>query len=115
MDDIKQGIYKHFKGKFYSVFGRVLDLKNNTFVLYRALYDERKLWIRSLEMFTDNVKGVPRFEFVSPVYVDDLVTIDDFCFGANQYLGIATHSEDLSPYLVFRELQSKTLWVRELV
>ena len=52
----KNTIYKHFKGDYYLV----LDIATHSetcekFVVYRALYDDNKLWIRPLEMFLSEV------------------------------------------------------------
>lgn len=111
---VEQGIYTHIKGKSYKVFGEISDLEENPFVLYRALYAERRLWIRPLEMFLENVNGVARFAFVSPTFTNDLEEHSDFTeFNGKQYLGIATHSESLKPYLIFR--MEGALRVRELL
>lgn len=69
--EIKKGIYKHFKGNEYEV----LDIGTHSetlepYVVYRALYGEKKLWVRPAKMFLEEVdkpeigyKG-PRFTYV---------------------------------------------------
>ena len=65
------GVYKHFKGDYYLV----VDIANHSetkeqYVVYRQLYNDGKLWIRPLNMFTSevdhekypNVKQKYRFE-----------------------------------------------------
>jgi hypothetical protein len=63
------GPYRHFKGLNY----QVIDLARHSeslewFVVYRAEYGERGLWIRPLAMFQETVVHngviVPRFEFL---------------------------------------------------
>jgi len=66
MNTIVPGTYRHYKGPLYEV----MDVARHSetedwFVVYRALYGERGLWIRPLEMFTEEVDGVPRFALVS--------------------------------------------------
>lgn len=66
---VRTGRYRHFKGNEYEVIGVALDSESERqFVVYRALYGERGLWIRPLEMFTEMVhrdgKSVPRFEYL---------------------------------------------------
>ena len=65
---VRPGFYQHYKGKQYEVIDLVRHSETEeTMVLYRALYGEKGLWVRPLEMFTEhvNVEGVcmPRFEF----------------------------------------------------
>lgn len=68
---MEKGIYKHFKGNEYEVIDVALHSETQEeFVVYRALYGERKLWIRPLSMFNEEVdkpeigyKG-PRFVYV---------------------------------------------------
>jgi cyclomaltodextrinase len=66
---LKTGLYQHYKGGQYEV----IDIARHSeteekFVLYRALYGERGLWVRPLAMFTEsvNIEGVcmPRFEYI---------------------------------------------------
>ena len=66
-----KGIYKHFKGDYYLVEDIALDSETKKeMVIYRKLYDDGSLWIRSKEMFLSevdhkkypNVKQKNRFE-----------------------------------------------------
>lgn len=66
---ISPGVYRHHKGQDYEVLGVARDSETEEeFVVYRALYGERGLWIRPLAMFMESVdKGgisVPRFSRV---------------------------------------------------
>lgn len=49
-------IYKHFKGNYYLVIdiGKHADTLE-AYVIYRALYGDYKLWIRSLKDFSSEV------------------------------------------------------------
>ncbi len=74
MEEIKKGIYKHYKGKYYLVIG--IGKHSETledFVIYMSLYDSEKfgnnaLWIRPKKMFLEEInlngKNIKRFEFV---------------------------------------------------
>lgn len=59
------GIYKHYKGDYYIV----EDIATNSetlekYVIYRALYDDNKLWIRSLTSFTEEInKNNQKYRF----------------------------------------------------
>lgn len=66
---LKAGIYKHYKGNLYKVFGVARHSETEEeLVVYQALYGEYGLWIRPKEMFMEKVrineKTVPRFEFM---------------------------------------------------
>ncbi len=63
------GRYRHFKGNEYEVLGVARDSESEQeYVVYRALYGERRLWIRPLSMFTEEVerdgRRQPRFRLV---------------------------------------------------
>lgn len=54
---IEKGIYKHFKGQFYAVDNIAKHSETDEFyVVYRALYGERGLWVRPLEMFDETIE-----------------------------------------------------------
>jgi hypothetical protein len=68
---IKQGRYRHYKGKEYRVLGCAKHSETEEeLVIYRPLYGDRGLWVRPLAMFCEKVqlngKTVPRFEFIEP-------------------------------------------------
>ena len=51
-----KGIYKHFKGDYYIVEDIGYYSENlEKCVIYRALYDDNKLYIRPLDMFLSEV------------------------------------------------------------
>ncbi len=71
MNELKTGLYKHFKGGKYEVIGIAKHSETlEDFVVYKALYDNKfsKLWIRPKEMFTESIiqdgKSIKRFEFI---------------------------------------------------
>ena len=69
MNDIKLGRYRHFKGNEYEVIGIANDSETlEKMVVYRALYGEGELWVRPLEMFTEDVtrdgKTFKRFTYL---------------------------------------------------
>ncbi len=50
------GRYRHYKGQEYEVLGVARHSETEEeFVVYRALYGERRLWIRPAAMFMDTV------------------------------------------------------------
>jgi hypothetical protein len=64
---IEPGRYRHYKGKDYEVIGVARHSETaELFVVYRALYGERGLWVRPAAMFLDTVvvDGLsrPRFQ-----------------------------------------------------
>jgi len=66
---VEKGIYRHYKGKRYEVIDVVRHSETEEqMVLYRALYGERGLWVRPLDMFceevTFNCVRRPRFEYM---------------------------------------------------
>ena len=63
---IEPGLYRHYKGNDYEVFGVATHSETEEqVVVYRALYGEFGLWVRPLKMFEETVvvegKTVARF------------------------------------------------------
>ena len=53
------GIYKHFKGDYYLVEDIAKDSETKEdMVIYRRLYDDCGLWVRSKEMFLSEVDNI---------------------------------------------------------
>lgn len=49
-------IYRHFKGRYYLTEDIAYDSEScEELVLYRALYGDRRLWVRPLAMFLSEV------------------------------------------------------------
>lgn len=72
---IRKGIYRHYKGKEYEVFGLAQHSETlEQLVVYKPLYDVtgdsfEEFWVRPISMFEEEVliegKSVPRFTFLS--------------------------------------------------
>ncbi|SLM47130.1 conserved protein of unknown function [Nitrospira japonica] len=67
---VEPGRYRHYKGDEYEVVGTARHSETEEeFVVYRALYGARGLWIRPRAMFEETVtvdgKDVPRFRFLA--------------------------------------------------
>ena len=63
---VEPGKYRHFKGGEYEVLGVARHTETlEELVVYRALYGERKLWVRPLSMWEEPAVrdgvSVPRF------------------------------------------------------
>jgi cyclomaltodextrinase len=70
MKKLEIGKYKHFKGGEYKVIGIAKHSETlEDFVVYKALYGKKDLWIRPLKMFLENVivkgKKVERFKKIN--------------------------------------------------
>ncbi|MEY4704032.1 MAG: hypothetical protein RL042_228 [Nitrospirota bacterium] len=64
---VQPGRYRHYKGHEYEVLGVARHSETEEeYVVYRALYGDRGLWIRPAAMFEESVvvegRRVPRFE-----------------------------------------------------
>ena len=57
MNDLKiNGIYKHYRGNLYLVIDICYHSETcEKMVVYRALYEDNKLWVRPYDMFFDEV------------------------------------------------------------
>ncbi|OUS09551.1 hypothetical protein A9Q90_03110 [Gammaproteobacteria bacterium 54_18_T64] len=74
---IEPGIYRHFKGQFYAVDNVAKHSESNEFyVVYRALYGERGLWVRPLEMFDETIEreGV-RMKRFAPASTEEIALL----------------------------------------
>ncbi len=69
MKTIPLGRYQHFKGNFYDVIDIALHSETqDEQVIYRALYGEKGLWVRPLQMFDEVIerdgKTLKRFTYI---------------------------------------------------
>ncbi len=69
MTEIAIGRYRHYKGNLYEVLGVARHSETDEcMVVYTALYGERGLWVRPLDMFLESVtingENVPRFALI---------------------------------------------------
>jgi hypothetical protein len=67
---VEPGIYEHFKGNRYEVFGTARHSETEEeLVYYRKLYDDYSFWVRPLAMFAGDVErdgySGPRFARVA--------------------------------------------------
>lgn len=67
MDEVKPGMYRHFKGTVYEVIGTGLHSESlEECVIYRG--EDGKIWIRPKMMFLEEVTvdgcRMPRFEYL---------------------------------------------------
>ena len=67
--EIKKGKYRHFKGNEYEVLfvGKHSETLEE-YVVYRALYGEREVWVRPASMWNETLtrdgKTFPRFTYI---------------------------------------------------
>jgi cyclomaltodextrinase / maltogenic alpha-amylase / neopullulanase len=67
--NLRKGVYRHFKGNLYELVEQAIHSETlEEYVVYRALYGERGIWVRPLSMFIEQIerdgRSIPRFEFV---------------------------------------------------
>ena len=56
MTELTPGYYRHFKGNYYYLVEVATHSETlEPMVVYRALYEERKLWVRPASMWTEVV------------------------------------------------------------
>lgn len=69
MERIKKGRYRHFKGNEYLVLNTAYHSETlEEYVVYQALYGEKKIWIRPASMWNETIerdgKVFKRFEYI---------------------------------------------------
>ena len=69
MSTIEPGRYRHFKGQAYEVIGTARHSETEEeYVVYRALYGDRALWVRPRAMWDEQIE---RDGYVGPRFVRD--------------------------------------------
>ena len=74
--NLKPGLYRHYKGKYYFVFQVAHHSETReALVVYQCLYDDFSWWVRPHSMFVETVQVAgeikPRFEFVREMQLDE--------------------------------------------
>ena len=69
MNEIRPGLYRHFKGKEYRVLYTATHSETlEPMVVYQALYGQRGIWGRPAAMWNETVtregKTLPRFTYI---------------------------------------------------
>ncbi len=93
MENIK-GMYKHFKGNEYEVFGTYFNENDGLdYIVYKPLYNDSGFWIRPYDMFFEKVdrdgNTFDRFQFIKKT--DNVLDIDFI---------VAKHSETLDEFRI---------------
>jgi len=68
-EEVKTGVYKHYKNKEYKVLYTAVNTENKEeVVVYQAMYGDGKIWVRPKKMFLEEVEidgqKKPRFQFI---------------------------------------------------
>ena len=68
---LQKGLYRHFKGNIYEVIDTARHSETEQdMVIYRALYGDFGLWVRPIDLFTEEVvlngNKIPRFQLIEP-------------------------------------------------
>lgn len=69
MNEIRPGLYRHFKGNEYRVLYTATHSETlEPMVVYQALYGQRGIWVRPTAMWNETVtregKTLPRFTYI---------------------------------------------------
>lgn len=79
MQDVKAGVYRHYKGKYYLVLGVARHSETeDAYIVYVPLYvrEGPRMAIRPFNMFFEEIvadgKKQPRFAYVGPEMSEDL-------------------------------------------
>jgi len=75
MEEIKKGIYRHYKGNKYRILNEVKNSETQEeMVVYQDINDEKKIWVRPKKMFLEEIEvkeeKKPRFEFIQEEEID---------------------------------------------
>lgn len=75
MQQLKKGIYRHFKGKEYRLISEALNSETKEdFIIYQDVKNEDKIWVRPKKIFLEEVevdgKIKPRFKFLEEELVE---------------------------------------------
>ncbi len=78
MEEIRPGLYRHFKGGQYRVLCMARHSETEEWmVVYQALYGERGIWVRPASMWCEEVeyggRRVRRFAFIGELPEDVLL------------------------------------------
>lgn len=74
-NELRPGLYRHFKGGLYTVLGVAQYSENEEkMVVYRAEYGDHQLWVRPYDMFVGpvdrekypDVEQNERFQYLGP-------------------------------------------------
>ena len=59
-------MYKHYKGNIYKVIATATHTETGeSMVVYRAVDNPDKIWVRPESMWQETVNGVPRFKHLN--------------------------------------------------
>ena len=62
---IETGLYQHFKGNIYRVIATATHTETNeSVVVYHAVDNPDKIWVRPVSMWEEVVNGIPRFKLI---------------------------------------------------
>ena len=77
MNEVKiNHIYRHFKGKYYFVKDIAIDSETNeNMVIYTALYDDNKTFVRKESIFLEEV-GVRSDNIINQKYRFELIEME---------------------------------------
>ena len=77
MEIICGEIYRHFKGNLYVIEGIALHSETmEKMVVYRALYDDYKLYVRPYDMFVEKVDKI-KYPNVAQEYRFEKIDVND--------------------------------------
>lgn len=108
INQLVPGIYQHFKGNRYKVYGIALNEQSNEkLVLYRQLYGDFSYWLRPLDIFLSSANT----EFGRKVrFFFTHETNKDMLWDEKMPIS-AIHSEDKCIYIVSNVKRKKNMFI----